>query len=148
VKGPHGLHQCLVFPALGMTLANLRDLFEDRALEKTLLQRFLLFTVTALDLIHQAGMVHTAQYLSPNNILVGANDIVVTKVEQATPNNPSPRKVLADRTIHLSYAMPTSHNPPVVTDFGAARMGTSTMSNISPSNGLSDGPSTQELSGS
>lgn len=59
--------------------------------------------------------------LSPNNILVGVDSETVSKVEQAEIDNPSPRKILTDRTIHLSYAMPTSHDPPVITDFGAAR---------------------------
>lgn len=59
VEGPHGIHQCLVFPALGMTLANLRDLFEDKALEKRLLQKFLFMVVLGLDFLHQAGVVHT-----------------------------------------------------------------------------------------
>ena len=47
----------------------------------------------------------------------------MSKVEKAELANPSPRKLLADRTIYLSYAMPTSYNPPVITDFGAARLG-------------------------
>lgn len=59
VEGPHGIHQCLVFPPLGMNLGQLRDLFEDRALEKTLLQRFLSMTILGLDFLHQAGVVHT-----------------------------------------------------------------------------------------
>ncbi|GIZ44610.1 hypothetical protein CKM354_000780400 [Cercospora kikuchii] len=121
IQGPHGFHQCLVFPALGVTLTNLRDLFDEKALEKTLLQKFLLVIVTALDLMHQAGVVHTD--LSPNNILIGADENTIAKVEQAELDSPSPRKVLADRTIHLSYAMPTSYDPPVITDFGAARLG-------------------------
>ncbi|KAL1587940.1 hypothetical protein WHR41_03408 [Cladosporium halotolerans] len=121
VQSPSGTHQCLVFPALGMNLGQLRDLFEDRALDKTLLQRFLLIILTALDLMHQAGVVHTD--LSPNNVLVGADESVVSKVEIAELAEPSPRKLLADRTIHLSYAMPTSFDPPVITDFGAARLG-------------------------
>jgi serine/threonine protein kinase len=37
--------------------------------------------------------------------------------------DPSPRKVLADRTIHRSYIMPITHGEPVITDFGAARLG-------------------------
>lgn len=61
--------------------------------------------------------------LSPNNILVGADSGVICKVEQAEYAEPSPRKVLMDRTIYLSYAMPTSYDPPVITDFGAARLG-------------------------
>lgn len=47
----------------------------------------------------------------------------MSKVEQAELASPSPRKVLADRAIYLSYAMPTTYNPPVITDFGAARLG-------------------------
>ncbi|KAI1839814.1 hypothetical protein JX266_013972 [Neoarthrinium moseri] len=97
------------------------DLFENRALDKTLLQKFLYVIVTGLDFLHQAGVVHTD--LSPNNILLGADAIAMSKVEQAELATPSPRKVLADRTIYLSYTMPTTYNPPVITDFGAARLG-------------------------
>lgn len=64
-KGPHGVHQCLVFPCLGMSLSNLRDLFEDRSLDKTLLQKFLLMILTGLDFMHQAGVVHTGLFSSP-----------------------------------------------------------------------------------
>lgn len=63
ITGPHGSHQSLVFETLGLTLTNLRDLFENRALEKTLLQKFLFVIVTSLDFLHQAGVVHTG--LSP-----------------------------------------------------------------------------------
>ncbi|RMY79020.1 hypothetical protein D0863_00350 [Hortaea werneckii] len=121
VEGPFGLHQCLVFPCLGTSLTNLRDLFDDGALDKTLLQKYLLVILTALDFMHQAGIVHTD--LSPNNLLVGADETAVSKVEQAELAEPSPQKVLADRTIHLSYEVPTTYNPPVITDFGAARLG-------------------------
>lgn len=44
-------------------------------------------------------------------------------IEQEEIQNPSPRKVLADRVIHLSYTMPITHGAPVITDFGAARLG-------------------------
>lgn len=47
----------------------------------------------------------------------------MSKVEQAEIDNPSPREILSDRTIHLSYAIPTGYDPPVITDFGAARLG-------------------------
>jgi len=62
VKGPHGSHQCLVFPSLGMSLTSLRDLFDERAIEKTLLQKFLVVIVTALDFMHQVGVVHTGEF--------------------------------------------------------------------------------------
>lgn len=44
-------------------------------------------------------------------------------MEQKELQNPSPRKVLDDRVIHLSYTMPITHGAPVITDFGAARLG-------------------------
>ena len=62
IKGPHGFHQCLVFETLGVTLTNVRDLFENRALEKTLLQKVLFMIVTGLDFLHQAGVVHTGLF--------------------------------------------------------------------------------------
>ncbi|KAF2717604.1 hypothetical protein K431DRAFT_323022 [Polychaeton citri CBS 116435] len=75
--------------------------FHERALERTLLQKFLLVI---------AGVVHTA------------DDLAMSKVEHAEFASPSPRKVLLDRTIHLFYAMPTTYDPPVITDFDAARL--------------------------
>jgi hypothetical protein len=53
------VHQCLMFPALGMSLGDLRDLYDDRALDKTLMQRFLIVVVTALYFMHEEGIVHT-----------------------------------------------------------------------------------------
>jgi len=46
-----------------------------------------------------------------------------SKVEQTELERPSPRKVLADRVIHLSYTMPITYGEPVICDFGAARLG-------------------------
>jgi hypothetical protein len=48
-----------MFPALGMSLGDLRDLYDDRALDKTLMQRFLIVVVTALYFMHEEGIVHT-----------------------------------------------------------------------------------------
>lgn len=62
--------------------------------------------------------------LSPNNILLGVDDpAALDKVEQAELKNPSPRKVLPRRTIYLSYTMPITYGAPVISDFGAARLG-------------------------
>ncbi|KAJ4328613.1 hypothetical protein N0V84_000972 [Fusarium piperis] len=38
-------------------------------------------------------------------------------------DNPSPRKVLEDRTIYLSYRMPITSDPLQISDFGAAVLG-------------------------
>lgn len=66
LEGPHGTHQCLAFKTLSLNLTNLRDLFDDWTLDKTLLQKFLLVIATALDFLHQAGVVHTGLPVSPS----------------------------------------------------------------------------------
>jgi serine/threonine protein kinase len=48
---------------------------------------------------------------------------MLANLEEKERLNPSPRKVLDDRVIHLSYTMPMSYKDPVITDFGAAYLG-------------------------
>lgn len=59
IQGPQGTHRCLLFEPLGMTLTELRNLTTDKALEKGHLQQSLQLVLFALDLLHQAGVVHT-----------------------------------------------------------------------------------------
>ena len=48
---------------------------------------------------------------------------MLSEIEQTELKHPSPRKVLADRVIHLSYTMPITYGEPVICDFGAAHLG-------------------------
>ena len=48
---------------------------------------------------------------------------MLANLEEKERVDPSPRKVLEDRVIHLSYTMPTSYKDPVITDFDAAYLG-------------------------
>ncbi|KJZ71164.1 hypothetical protein HIM_03117 [Hirsutella minnesotensis 3608] len=117
IQGPHGYHQCLLFTPLGLTFTNFRKHFPEKGLNADLLRQSLLMILLGLDFLHQAD-------ISPNNILLGAEDSAVfAQVEQAELKNPSPRKVMADRTIYLSYSMPIISGPPIISDFGAARLG-------------------------
>lgn len=59
VEGPNGAHRCLLFNPLGMTLLDLRNLTPEKALKKRHLQQSLQLVLLALDLLHQAGVVHT-----------------------------------------------------------------------------------------
>lgn len=54
---------------------------------------------------------------------MGPKSDTLSKVEEAEKAEPSPRKILPDRTIHLSYDVPTSYEAPVIADFGSGRLG-------------------------
>ncbi|RSL49691.1 hypothetical protein CEP54_012286 [Fusarium duplospermum] len=121
IMGPHGSHQCLVFPTLGLTYTEYRNLFPERSLPKEVLRVTLLMILLGLDFMHKAGVVHTD--IQSNNIHLGANEAAVANVERAEFENPSPRKALADRTIYVSYTMPIISDPLVISDFGSAVLG-------------------------
>lgn len=62
--------------------------------------------------------------ISPNNVLFGTEDSTVfLEIEDAEMKQPSPRKILSERTIYCSHAMPITFGALVICDFGAARLG-------------------------
>ncbi|KID95432.1 protein kinase-like protein, partial [Metarhizium majus ARSEF 297] len=124
IDGPNGNHQCLLFAPLGRPLTEFRKLFPGNALDSNVLRQTLLCIIMGLDFLHQVGVVHTD--LSPNNILAGLgpqDSGVFDQIEELELATPSPRKVLPDRMIYLSYQLPITHGAPVITDYGAARLG-------------------------
>ncbi|KAF2453036.1 protein kinase, partial [Lineolata rhizophorae] len=122
ITGSHGVHQCLLFTPLGLSYTDFRNLFPEKWLNKELLQQTLLLVLLGLDFLHQADVVHTD--ISPNNILLGAPDSsVFSIIEQDELEHPSARKILPDRTIYCSCPMPITSGPPVICNFGAAKMG-------------------------
>ncbi|THY03396.1 protein kinase [Aureobasidium pullulans] len=90
VRGPHGTHRCLVFPALGRTLAQVRNVFEDRRLDKLLLQRFLYPILQGLDFLHQTGVVHTGllNLLNTANASLNRNSLTVDSSRYLTQQYP------------------------------------------------------------
>lgn len=105
------------------------------------LQYTMLLVAFALDFLHQAGVVHTGNSpvfspcfvlpadsdadISPNNILLGVSNPaeVFSTIESQEVSSPSPRKLLPDRTIYLSQAMPVTKGGPMVSDLGSAFLG-------------------------
>jgi hypothetical protein len=64
ITGPHGIHQCVLFNPLGVSYTKFRCLFSEKGLHKEILQQSLQMVLLGLDLVHQAGVVHTVIFHS------------------------------------------------------------------------------------
>lgn len=146
---PSGSHRCLIFPPLGLTLTDFRNLLPGRAVEQDFLQYTVYFLLQAIEFLHRADVVHTGlNYhdsppsivradgvadISPNNILMGVQDHTLFEtIEHAELAHPSPRKVLPDRTIYLSSKLDPTAGPLTLCDFGAARIGQKHIGDVMP----------------
>ncbi|GLA04136.1 hypothetical protein AnigIFM60653_004177 [Aspergillus niger] len=120
VTGPHGPHVCLVHEPMGMSA-------------DTLLQKYIPGNTMTLgemkscirQLLIALDFLHSAAHLQLKNLLLPIPDTkTLENLEEREVNDPSPRKILKDRTIYLS----TVYNPggsglPLISDFGEARFG-------------------------
>ncbi|KAF5027030.1 hypothetical protein F66182_906 [Fusarium sp. NRRL 66182] len=119
VAGPDGSHRCLIHPPLWeSTLTFLRRNPIGRlpapVVAFTLRRLFL-----ALDYLH-------TEYIKADNIMFGIqDDTVFSAFEEQEQQDPSPRKLVDDRTIYLSreLQMPKEWGAPVLCDFGSAVRG-------------------------
>jgi serine/threonine protein kinase len=57
---------------------------------------------------------------------------VLSEIERSELENPSYRKRLPDRTIHMSHKMPVTGGVPKICDFGAARIGSEHTGDVMP----------------
>ncbi|KAF2419577.1 protein kinase [Tothia fuscella] len=131
LHGPNGSHQCLLFTPLGLNFSRLRSRFPANSIPKQLGQHSLQVLLVGLDFLHQVDVVHTD--LSPNNILLGLKDSsVLSDIEKMELEQPSHRKILPDRTIHMSHTMPITGGLPIICDFGSARVGTKHSGDVMP----------------
>ncbi|KAF1842515.1 protein kinase [Cucurbitaria berberidis CBS 394.84] len=131
LQGPHGMHQCLLFSPLGLTFTKLRSKFPGGSILKELVQHTLQVILVGLDFLHQTGVVHTD--LSPNNILLGLTDhSVLADIEKLELEQPSYRKVLPDRVIHMSHTLPITSGLPAICDFECGRIGEKHSGDVMP----------------
>jgi serine/threonine-protein kinase SRPK3 len=120
IDGPNGKHQCLVHSPLWGSMYQLRRLSSDEKLPEVLVAIMLKRIFQALDLLHnECHVAHTD--ISESNILLKANEDVLTTFEEAELKEPCPRKELEGRTIYVSreLSIPESWDAPILSDFGS-----------------------------
>ncbi|RAK93356.1 kinase domain protein [Aspergillus costaricaensis CBS 115574] len=125
ITGPHGPHVCLVHEPMGMSADTLLQKYiPGKTMTLDEMKSCIRQLLIVLDFLHSAAhIVHTDLQLK--NLLLPIPDIkTLEDLEEREVNDPSPRKVLKDRTIYLS----TVYNPggsglPLLSDFGEARFG-------------------------
>lgn len=120
IDGLNGRHQCLVHSPLWGSMYELRHLSPDRKLPEVLIAMMLKRIFQALDLLHnECHVAHTD--ISESNVLLAANEDVLTIFEKAELKEPCPRKELEGRTIYVSreLSIPESWDAPILSDFGS-----------------------------
>ncbi|KAB8253552.1 kinase-like protein [Aspergillus pseudonomiae] len=121
IPGPYGVHPCLLYEPAGIDIRDYIHCLEGDKLPENLLRPAIRFVLIALDYLHQANIIHTD--VQPNNILLGIDDdSILAGMEEDEISNPSPRKVLTDRIIYATRAMPLTGGEPILADLGEARL--------------------------
>jgi serine/threonine protein kinase len=119
-------HTVMVFTPLDLTWNQIQKQYKAAGvgMPKAQIQYGLCLLLCGLNILHEAGIVHTDLY--PNNIMFAiANKSTWSRIAQSEKETPSPRKVLSDRSIYQSHDIPDAQcvPPPIIADFGHARMG-------------------------
>ncbi|PIL35319.1 hypothetical protein GSI_02044 [Ganoderma sinense ZZ0214-1] len=128
---PPQTFQCLVHKPMLMSLFAFRD---GRQLPESFLKLVLKHILLTLDYLHsQAKVIHTD--LQEQNILLGLDYIPALEAfEEAERTSPVARKIIAgDRVIYQSREIvtdPDNYGRPVLCDFGEARFGATTYTDI------------------
>ncbi|KAI1157405.1 kinase-like domain-containing protein [Nemania serpens] len=125
VEGPDGRHRCLVHPPLWESVLTFLRRNPIMRLPAPVLAVFLQRLFLALDFLHRECLIiHTD--IKADNIMFGIEDRSVSSdFEKKELSDPSPRKVLEDRTIYTSreLSMPKKVGAPILCDFGSAVCG-------------------------
>ncbi|KAJ5789229.1 uncharacterized protein N7518_006240 [Penicillium psychrosexuale] len=123
IQGPHGPHICFVHEPLGTSTDILVKMFPGHKMSLDEMKPGIRQLLVALDFLHsECHIIHTDIQLK-NLLLPGPETSVLTRFEEAEVADPSPRKMLKDRTIYKSLGFFPKGGLPILADFGEARLG-------------------------
>ncbi|EEU45186.1 uncharacterized protein NECHADRAFT_41442 [Fusarium vanettenii 77-13-4] len=126
VAGPDGCHRCLVHPPLNESMLAFLHRNPVRRLPVLILAFTFRRLFLALDFLHtECQVIHTVDIKADNIMFSVENHSVFNDFEEQELVDPSPRKLVDERAIHLSrkLRMPKTWGAPVLCDFGSAVTG-------------------------
>jgi len=121
LETPSGRHRCLVHTPLWESALNIKDRNPIGRLPPPVLAFLLKRLFVALDFLHQeCHIAHTD--IKEANILLPADQSVLTQFEREELDEPSPKKEAEGSIVYLSRAMgmPKAFGGPALCDFGSA----------------------------
>ncbi|OJZ91062.1 hypothetical protein ASPFODRAFT_78101 [Aspergillus luchuensis CBS 106.47] len=121
LEGPHGRHRCLVHQPLGLSVDQFLYFFPGRLMNLDALKPCLRQVLGIVDFLHtEANVIHTDLQLK--NLLLPGDPKILSGLEDAEIEAPSPRKILGpERTIYTSQIVVPGNGLPLLSDFGEAR---------------------------
>ncbi|KAI7909952.1 CMGC protein kinase [Pyricularia oryzae] len=122
LQGPGGTHDVFVLRPLGPSVQALQNRQPNRVLYEELATSTAQCALIALNFLHEeAKVIHTD--LHSGNLLLGISDESrLAEYEQKEMEKPTPRKILADRVIHVSQDSSNVGQVPHLCDFGHSRI--------------------------
>ncbi|KAE8137298.1 kinase-like domain-containing protein [Aspergillus pseudotamarii] len=123
IQGPHGRHVCLVHEPLGTSADVLVKMSPGHVMTLDDMKPGIRQLLIALDFLHsECHIIHTDLQLK-NLLLPGPEISYLSRFEEAEITDPSPRKILKERTIYQTLNFLPRGGLPVLADFGEARLG-------------------------
>ncbi|KGO76091.1 hypothetical protein PITC_006340 [Penicillium italicum] len=123
IQGPHGRHICLVHEPLGTSADVLVKMSPGQVMTLDDMKPGIRQLLVALDFLHsECSIIHTDLQLK-NLLLPSPETSYLSRFEEAEATDPSPRKILQDRTIYKTLGFLPRGGLPVLADFGEARLG-------------------------
>ncbi|KAB8273728.1 kinase-like domain-containing protein [Aspergillus minisclerotigenes] len=123
IQGPHGRHVCLAHEPLGTSADVLVKMFPGHVMTLDDMKPGIRQLLIALDFLHsECHIIHSDLQLK-NLLLPGPDTSYLSRFEEAEVTDPSPRKMLKDRTIYKALGFLPKGGLPILADFGEARLG-------------------------